>query len=387
VQCFTTQRLGPCDSLREAAAESLLPAAREMARRAGVTRLANVTHLDRLGLPVWQAIRPMSRALSVHQGKGASDAEAKIGALLEAVESHSAEGFDGHGPVCAFHALPEGGRAPTVSDFAVDRRRPPPPDQTFRWAEAQDLFEGTVLYVPWESVSLDLTRHVPSVFDRASNGVAAGATREEAIAVALHELIERDAVTEWKARGMLGCMEATIRLDTIGFSWFRHWRDRIEAAGAYLRLYHVPSITGTPVVACEISDLGKEGAAYRAMQGRGCHPLPEVSLFKALAEAIQGRATYIAGAREDLPTAHYKARAEVLVAFGLPLPPSMDGIDFNAIAAGPKGLDALAGALVRAGYGRLAYVQLAHFEPIHVVRAFVCGLGSLVRRRRPPMPT
>lgn len=366
-----------------AGAERLLPAAEAAAKWAGVTRLAELTHLDRLGLPVWQAVRPMSRALSVHQGKGANDGEARLGALLEALESHCAESFEQEAPFCAFNALPERSRAPFLDDFAAHRQRSPQADEGVRWVEAEDLLRGGSLFIPWDIVSLDLTRCVPSPFDRASNGVAAGATRDEAIVAALHEFIERDAVTEWKAGGMIGCMEASLDLSSIPFGWFHFWRERIEAAGAWLRLYFVPSITGTPVFACEISDLGKDGVAYRSIQGRGCHPLPEIALFKAIAEAIQGRATYIAGAREDLPSTHYGTAKELLVAFGLPLPPGMDGVEFLAIAPGPVGVQGLCEALERAGYGRIAVVDLASLEQIAVVRAFVCGLGSIRRRRRP----
>ena len=86
--------IGPVDPARSVAATQILPIALRAAEKAGVTRLADVTRLDRLGLPVWQAVRPMSRAVSVHQGKGATDADAKVGALLEGVESHAAETFE-----------------------------------------------------------------------------------------------------------------------------------------------------------------------------------------------------------------------------------------------------------------------------------------------------
>jgi len=234
-------------------------------------------------------------------------------------------------------------------------------------------------------VSLDFTRAVPSPFDRASNGVATGATRDEALAVALQELVERDAVTEWRASGMLACMEATLDPDTVPFDWFRLWRDRIAAAGAAMRCYLVPSLSGSPVFACEINDRGKDGAPYRAIHGRGCHALPELALFKAVAEALQGRATYIAGARDDLlPSDYASPDASIVVAFGLPLPPGMEGIDFSGIAPGPSGAEAIAAALDRAGYGRIAVVELDRPQGLWVVRAFACGLGSMTRRRRPP---
>jgi len=377
--------LGPTDRGRAVAADQLLPAARIAARAAGVTRLAELTRLDCLGLPVWQAVRPMSRALSVHQGKGVTDDEARLGALLEAVESHSAETFDAEGPVCRFGDLPPARRAPDLSDFAADRSRPPRADRDFRWAEAVDLLTGDLLHLPFDIVSLDLSRGVPSPFDRASNGVAVGATSEEAVAVALQEFVERDAVIEWSAGGLVARMRTALDLDTIPFDWMRLWRDRLGAAGIAARLHFVPSITGTPVVVCELNDPTRSGS-YRAVHGRGCHPDPELALFKALAEALQGRATYIAGAREDLLPSYYapSSRDGVRVAFGLPLPPGSRAMPWSAIAPGPAGAAGIGEALARAGYPRIAIVELARPQGLAVVRAFVCGLGSIRRRRRPP---
>src|SRR5690349_14780816 len=40
------------------------------ARALGITRIADVTGLDYLGLPVFMAVRPNARSLSVCQGKG-----------------------------------------------------------------------------------------------------------------------------------------------------------------------------------------------------------------------------------------------------------------------------------------------------------------------------
>lgn len=365
----------------------LLPRARAAAEVAGVTRLAELTRLDKLGLPVWQAVRPLSRALSVHQGKGATDAEAQIGALLEAVESHHAESFDAEGPICRFEALPKGQRPPMLSDFARERDAPPAEDAAHRWVEASELVSGSSIYLPFELVSLDLTQNVPSPFDRASNGVATGGSRDEALAVAFQEVIERDAVTEWRVQGLLARMADTLRLDSVPFAWLHEWRERVERAGAHLRFYRIRSITGMPVFVCELNDLGKDAVPYRAIHGSACHAVPEIALFKALAEAIQSRATFIAGAREDLLPSDYlaDARDAIEIAFGLPLPPGMRGAEWGEIAAGPIGAPAIAEALARDGYPQVAAIDLGMPAGLHVVRTFVCGLGSTDRRRRPAL--
>src|SRR3954465_14463995 len=56
-----------------------------------ITRLANVTELGEIGIPVVLAIRPNARSLSVAQGKGVDLAAAKVSALMESIEQHHAE--------------------------------------------------------------------------------------------------------------------------------------------------------------------------------------------------------------------------------------------------------------------------------------------------------
>ena len=61
------------------------------ARRAGITRLAELTGLDTLGIPVFAAIRPLGRSLSTQQGKGLTPDAARVSALMESLETYTAE--------------------------------------------------------------------------------------------------------------------------------------------------------------------------------------------------------------------------------------------------------------------------------------------------------
>ena len=70
----------------------------------GITRLGNITGLDRIGIPVAIAVRPNSRSVSVAQGKGLEMPQAMASALMEACETFHAEQI---GPlrVAAYRAL------------------------------------------------------------------------------------------------------------------------------------------------------------------------------------------------------------------------------------------------------------------------------------------
>src|SRR6266513_3860017 len=59
--------------------------------RMGITRLGNITGLDRVGIPVAIAVRPNSRSVSVSQGKGLDLPQAMASALMEASEGFHAE--------------------------------------------------------------------------------------------------------------------------------------------------------------------------------------------------------------------------------------------------------------------------------------------------------
>ena len=80
----TQRTISPEETLQKV--ESLLPVA-------GITRVADITSLDRIGIPVYSSIRPMAKdgAISVYNGKGATPVEAKVSAMMEGIERCSAE--------------------------------------------------------------------------------------------------------------------------------------------------------------------------------------------------------------------------------------------------------------------------------------------------------
>ncbi|MFC6544829.1 YcaO-like family protein [Nonomuraea salmonea] len=77
-------RLPGTDRARDPAAT--LTMARRAARAVGVTRVADITRLDTVGIPTFQAIRPASRTLAVSQGKGVTPDLARLSAIMESIE-------------------------------------------------------------------------------------------------------------------------------------------------------------------------------------------------------------------------------------------------------------------------------------------------------------
>ncbi|MGW8989068.1 hypothetical protein ACWGRF_03920 [Streptomyces zhihengii] len=89
----------------------------------GITRVADLTGLDVIGLPVWTAIRPASKTLSASQGKGAAALLAKLSAVMEAIELWHVEQ-----PLPVAAVGPAAEVAPGYPVTAL----PPPPPRTSR---------------------------------------------------------------------------------------------------------------------------------------------------------------------------------------------------------------------------------------------------------------
>src|ERR1700730_14770572 len=69
----------------------MLASVRPLLPLAGITRLANITGLDRIGIPVVVGVRPNGRTLSQAAGEGGTLELAMLSAAMEAIELFHAE--------------------------------------------------------------------------------------------------------------------------------------------------------------------------------------------------------------------------------------------------------------------------------------------------------
>ena len=279
----------------------------------GITRLGNVTGLDRIGIPVTVAVRPNSRSVSVSQGKGLGLSQALASALMEAIELFHAEEPAGRVVEASFLELSENARVARPGLLSGGEL----PDRTrIRWMEGYDLLAGEVCWVPWDVVHTDytlLTRQniEQHHFVTGSNGLASGNHLVEAVSSAICELVERDAVAVWNARNIRERSRCYLDAGSIDDGDCRALLELYEAAQIQPRLWDVTSDIGIPAFVCDIPAAGDdESSALRRFRGSGCHPDRGVALARALTEAAQVRLTYIAGIRDDLPTSDYTETTE-----------------------------------------------------------------------------
>lgn len=368
----------------------LHPRVLSAAMQVGVARLADVTGLDRLGVPVWQAVRPWSRALSVSQGKGLTDDHARLGAAMESIECACAENWAPAPLQAAWRDLPLPQRTGSCDDFALRRGVGPAASAVQPWALATRLDGSGVIHVAYDAVSLDLTRCGEPGIERISTGLAAHMTYEAAVLTALFEVIERDAAARWGA-GRESLLHAAHRVAvaSVQLAWFEALIQTVAEAGATLRLYVLPALIPLPVFVATLTDPATAEGAHSAIYGVGAHNDPEQALLAAVLEAVQSRLTRIAGARDDLvlePPQPAPGGAQGLA--GL-MPPLMRPREFATIrpftlpADGRGAIATIVEALSRIGSNEAAVITLSPPEfPVSVVKVIVPGLASGSRARR-----
>jgi YcaO-like protein with predicted kinase domain len=262
-----------------------------LASSMGITRLGNITGLDRIGIPVVAAIRPNSRSVSVSQGKGLDLSQAMASALIEAVEGFHAEEI-GEGRRAAYRELARDRDVVDPMTLCSTGRRFDI-DASISWLEGFDLLRQEPCWLPTEIVHTDYTQPLDGYFLAGSNGLASGNHLVEAISSAVCELVERDAVALWSASGIRARARRALDIASVDDPDCLALLAKYDRAGIDVRLWHVTTDVGIAAFLCDIRDpSADEPRRLRHFHGAGCHPDRAVALARALSEAAQTRLTY-----------------------------------------------------------------------------------------------
>jgi YcaO-like protein with predicted kinase domain len=276
----------------------------------GITRIANITGLDSIGIPVVMVCRPNARALAVSQGKGLTLAAAKASALMEEIESYHAERITLPLKLGSYEDLKDSHRLVDVTGLPRASHSLFHPHRSLLWVEGYDLLQQEEVWVPYEMVSLDFTLPAPTgngCFAANSNGLASGNHLLEAISHGICEVVERDATTLWFLQEPEGQARTRLDLDTVDDPACCEALRRFERAGVAVGVWEITSDVGLPAFECTIVERVDEPLRMLyAAGGMGCHPAREVALLRALTEAAQSRLTVIAGSRDDVFRADYE---------------------------------------------------------------------------------
>lgn len=291
-------------------------------RTMGITRVSEITWLDRVGIPVFNAIMPRSNdKLSVYNGKGLTAADARTSAVMEAAERFCAWQPRPPDRIASYAELasgPEPVLDPASHNLALSPRYRP--DLPISWTYGFDLLRGERVLVPLHLAGYYIRFHEVGCYRlTTTNGIASGNSLEEAICHGLCEVIERDGWT--LAELISGALVKTINSRLPGGApprasarlAMRHPRidlgtlppaaaelaARLTDAGIRLVLRDTTSATAIPSVAAMTYERLADGLST-GHAGYAAHPDAEVAVIRALTEVAQSRVVDIQGMREDL---------------------------------------------------------------------------------------
>lgn len=363
----------------------------------GVTRIARVTGLDRTGVEVACAVRPLGHVLQVCNGKGETFAQAAASALSEAAELWGAERVD---PLAlewgSFEDFIERGEAAwgpedvgSAGQLAIEGLYTP--RTRLAWRVATELFSGAPVRVPAQAVHCPPPGSPPlgpALVTWTSNGSGAHPRREAALRHALLEAIERDQLARalpegWTAGEVERRMISPASLGTAAPRVAR-WVTRLAEGGFDAWLFDLsPELSANSRKKARAGDLGlpvagalladREGGPVPLTAGYACALAPEGALLGALLEAAQSRLTEIHGAREDVAQAAREGVEPLCVACA-GARPRRRADQLPAVRAG-AGVRGVLDRLAAAGHDRAAAVELAAASSgLSAVKVVVPGL-------------
>jgi thioglycine synthase len=322
----------------------------------GVTRISDITYMDRLYIPNYSAILPGTQdVIWVYSGKGTTKSNAKAGALMEAIErysslssSHREDFIQG-----TYLELSESYNNVLHPAEVVEliAQKYNDKDAKMDFLDGFDLLASEKVLVPAENAIYRYSPKHPAVRAYShfhTNGLASGNVFEEAICHALCEVIERDAVSiadlcassipytilekiivSLKNREEGGYPVTGIPAEdkfvddssifpdvdiseiTEEFEPIKQLVKKFTDARIPLLIKDITQKDiGIPTFVASSIEWITHDYGYFA-KGFGTHPDARIALIRAITEASQTRAVNIQGARDDLKKIQYKVNDEI----------------------------------------------------------------------------
>jgi len=308
----------------------------------GITRLADITNMDILGIPNFSAVLPGTEDyIWVYSGKGPTRMDAKASALMESIERYS--------------SLPSGNRnkmiqgsykeVSKVSKILHPSNVVEPmileydDEMIMDFLSGYDLVNNDRILIPAPLALFRYSPKPPAINPFAyhhTNGLASGNVLEEAICHSLCELIERDATSlaELNASALpynflrtmtkylsdngleIDPVDGTefvdddskypdVDISNIDFKPISNLVKKFNDAKIPLIIKDITSPIGVPTFNASSIEWITEDYGYLA-EGHGTHPDARIALLRAITEVSQTRAANIQGARDDLRKISYE---------------------------------------------------------------------------------
>lgn len=340
-------------SARVKSTEDTLTQIIPLCHKIGVTRISDITYLDRLYIPNYSAILPGTEdSIWVYSGKGTTKIQARVSALMESIERFSSLSANYsksfiQGTYLDLSKIyrnvlhPEEVVEPVEKTYS-DKR------STIDFIQGVDLMNDEEVLVPAQLVLSKFSAKPPSVHAfpySHTNGLASGNVLEESICHALCEVIERDAVSiadlcassipysilekitkslnnAENGRYPVAQIEDNFVDDSSIFpdvdisaiaddyEPIKILFKRFTSAGISLLIKNITQDIGVPTFVASSVEWITNDYGYFA-KGYGTHLDARIALTRAITELSQTRAANIQGARDDLKKIQYKENDEI----------------------------------------------------------------------------
>lgn len=362
---------------------------------AGVTRIADVTGLDHVGVPTTLALRPNAPTMACSSGKGVTLDQAYVSGAMEALELYAAETARLSPIRASYRDLSRAYPMPPVANLWLTRHSLFTVDWPFYWCLGWDLISQSEVPVPMAMVGMARSSMIGSLraFLASSNGLGAGNSFLEAVAAGLYEVIERDGVachyhaSVHKQRPIPVVSDATLRTYPLVASVL----EKCDQAKVGVVVQECVVDTNVPIYNAFAYDEDDRGVPIT--HGYGAHLDPEIALLRAVTEALQARLNFIAGSRDDIfRSAYTRVRAgwrDGVRALQYIQTHSPKASPMNSRASDSFESDILdlLSCVQRADLPNVIVIDLTPPDfPVFVVRVLVPGLEGYMHRGYQPGP-
>jgi ribosomal protein S12 methylthiotransferase accessory factor YcaO len=307
----------------------------------GVTRLADITDMDILGIPNFSAVLPGTEDyIWVYSGKGATRLDAKVSALMESIERYCSLPSSDQKKMIqgSYKDVSKVSKTLHPSNVVEPMLFEYDEEMIMDFLPGYDLINNEQILVPTPLALFRYSPKSPAVNPFAyhhTNGLASGNVLEEAICHSLCEVIERDATSlaELNASALpynvlrtmtkylsdnglqIDPIDSTefvdddtkfpdVDISNIDFKPVSNLVKKFNDAKIPLMIKDITSPIGIPTFNASSIEWISEDYGYLA-EGHGTHPDARIALLRAITEVSQTRAANIQGARDDLRKISY----------------------------------------------------------------------------------
>jgi len=307
----------------------------------GITRLADITDMDILGIPNFSAVLPGTEDyIWVYSGKGSTRLEAKASALMESVERYCSLPSSNQKKMIqgSYKDVSKVSKTLHPSNVVEPMLFEYDEEMIMDFLPGYDLINNEQILVPTPLGLFRYSPKPPAVNPFAyhhTNGLASGNVLEEAICHSLCEVIERDATSlaELNASALpynalrtmtkylsdngveIDPIDSTefvdddskfpdVDISNINFKPASNLVKKFNDVKIPLIIKDITSPIGIPTFNASSIEWISEDYGYLA-EGHGTHPDARIALLRAITEVSQTRAANIQGARDDLRKISY----------------------------------------------------------------------------------